>query len=105
MTFEHYYENGSNESEKVLMTERVSMIPTTEIFIFILITVLSFKKNEETEAWKDKELAQDHVVVTGGLGFVPRRVAAKWELCYHTCLLSTVRTILNRHFISSLIYY
>ena len=68
------------------------MIPTVEIFMFILIIGLSFKKNEETEAWGGK----DHLVVTTGLGIVPRWLAAKWELCQSTCPLS-LAPMLFRH--------
>lgn len=40
--------------------------------MFILIMVLSFDKNEAIKAWEGKELAQDHMMVTTGLGFVSR---------------------------------
>lgn len=50
---------------------KVSVVSAIEVFTFILITGLSFKKNEEPEASEDKELAQDHMAVTAGLGFLP----------------------------------
>lgn len=82
MTCQYYYENSFNG-----FTERVPVIPTIEIFMFILIIVLSLQKTEETEAWGGK----DHLVVTTRLGTVPRWLAAKWALCQSTCPLSSAR--------------